>query len=169
METQIEYDFLNDLKSGKIASMIKEEIKGEALQSSIETFNVMKPIFGVNADTEIMYCIFLNAKNRIISIEAVTEGSLSAAVVYPREIIKRALKARAAAFIMVHNHPSGDPAPSPEDKAITFSMFLAARSIGITLHEHMIIGSGLKYFSFADNMLMMKFKQRYETFCRETF
>ena len=161
------YEFLQDLKSGVFANMVKEEIKGEILQNSKEVFNVMKPLYGKNEDKEIMYCIFMNAKNRVLSIEIVSEGTLGAAVIYPREVIKRGLELKAAAMIMIHNHPSGDPAPSPEDKALTFRMLVAARSMGIELHEHMIIGS--TYFSFADNMIMARFNQQYERLCSEAY
>jgi len=161
-----DYQFLNDLKSGKFADMVKEEIKGEILGNSKEVFNVMKPIFGKDADQEFMYCIFLNAKNRVISIEMVSEGSLTSAMVYPREIIKRALQRKAAAFIMIHNHPSGDPLPSPEDKRLTFQMVVAAESMGITIHEHIVVGSD-KYYSFADMGLMLEFGIKYKKICNE--
>ncbi len=163
-----DYDFLNDLKSGKLASMVKDQVKGETLQNSKEVFNVMRPLFGKDTDVETMYCIFMNAKNQVVSIEMVSEGTLSAAMIYPREVIKRALKARAAAFLMIHNHPSGDPAPSPEDKALTYRMLIAARSIGLDLHDHMIVG-GSKYFSFADNMIISRFNQKYEMLIKEIY
>ena len=161
------YDFLEDLKSGRFADMVKEEIKGEILGNSKEVFNVMKPLYGKNEDKEIMYCIFMNSKNRVLSIEIVSEGTLGAAMIYPREVIKRALEVGAAAFIMVHNHPSGDPAPSPEDKTLTFRMLVAARSVGITIHEHMIVGS--TFFSFADTGIMARFNQQYEKLCSEVY
>ena len=162
------YDFLNDLKSGKFADMVKEEVKGEILQDSKEVFNVMRPLYGKNEDKEIMYCIFMNSKNRVLSIEIVSEGTLAAAVIYPREVIKRALQVKAAAMIMIHNHPSGDPAPSPEDKTLTFRMMVAAKSMGITIHEHMVIGAET-YFSFGDNGIMARFNQQYERLCSEAY
>ena len=157
------YNFLNDLRSGKFADMVKEEIKGETLNTSLEVFNVMKPLFGKNTDVESMYCIFLNAKNRVVSIELVSEGTLTAASVYPREIVKRALAAKAASIIMVHNHPSGDPAPSPDDSAMTLRMVVAMTSIGITLHEHLIVGAST-FFSFADQGFIASFRRRYAEF-----
>ncbi len=157
------YEFLNDLKSGKFADMVKEEMKGEILNNSKEVFNVMRPLFGKGADTESMYCVFMNAKNKVISIELICEGTLSASPVYPREIIKRALKAKAAAILMVHNHPSGDPAPSPEDNKLTFTMVIAASSMGMTLHEHIIIGEN-KYFSYADMGMMHDYTTKYKKF-----
>lgn len=156
------YDaFLNDLKSGVFADMVRETMEGEVLTHSKEVYSVMRPLFGKNADTEMMYCIFLNSKNRVLSIELTSEGSMTAAAVYPREIIKRALKRKAAAFLMIHNHPSGDPAPSAEDNVVTFRMVVATRSMGIQLHDHMVIGND-KYYSYADNGAIEKFTRKYE-------
>ena len=157
-----DYKFINDLKSGKFALMVKEEMTGEILNNSQEVFNVMRPIFG-NTDVEMMYCIFLDSRNRVRSIELTSEGTLNASYVYPREIIKRALAVKAAAVIMVHNHPSGDPKPSPEDKAITKVMCVACRSVGITLHEHLICGNDTLY-SFADHGEIARISRDYNQF-----
>jgi DNA repair protein RadC len=93
--------------------------------------------------------VFLDAKNRVIDMETLFSGTLTATSVYPREVIRAAINANAAALIFVHNHPSGDVAPSPEDMAITRMLVAAAQVVGITVHEHMIIGGG-RYYSFAD-------------------
>lgn len=155
------YDtFLDDLKTGVFANMVKETMEGELLNHSKEVYNVMKPLFGKNPDTEMMYCIFMSSKNQVLSIELASEGSITSAAVYPREVIKRAFAAKAAVFLMVHNHPSGDPAPSPEDDKLTFQMVIAAKSVGLSFHEHLIIGND-KYYSYADTGLMSRFSQRF--------
>ena len=93
--------------------------------------------------------LFLDAKNKVITIETLFEGTLTASSVYPREVVLAALNHNAAALILAHNHPSGDPNPSPEDVSITRQLVFACRVMGITVHEHIIIGESC-YFSFAD-------------------
>ncbi|OEU59637.1 MAG: hypothetical protein BBJ57_01010 [Desulfobacterales bacterium PC51MH44] len=93
--------------------------------------------------------VFLDAKNKVITIETLFEGTLTASSVYPREVVLAALNHNAAALIFAHNHPSGDPKPSPEDVSITRQLVFACRVMGITVHEHIIIGDSC-YFSFAD-------------------
>ena len=94
--------------------------------------------------------IFLDSKNRVISTENHSEGTLTASSVYPREVVHSALRHKAAALIFAHNHPSGDPKPSDEDIAITRQLVFAGKVMGITIHEHIIIGDNC-YYSFADH------------------
>jgi DNA repair protein RadC len=93
--------------------------------------------------------IFLDSKNRVISTETHSKGTITASSVYPREVVYSAIRHKAAALIFAHNHPSGDPKPSAEDIAITRQLVFAGRVMGITVHEHIIIGDNC-YFSFAD-------------------
>ena len=111
--------FWEDLRSGLIASMIKESSKGNVLANGREVSNIMKPIFARHDDVEKMYCIFLDAKNKIIAIEKMFSGSIRSSAVYPREIVKKVLELKACAIILTHNHPSGDTTPSSTDFAIT--------------------------------------------------
>jgi len=134
--------FWEELKSGRFASMVKESCKGQALNNSHEVYNIMKPLFAENDDIETIYCIFLNSKNYIISIEKMFSGSITSASIYPREIVKRVLALKSTALILVHNHPSGDTIPSPEDKAITIKVGVATASIDACLHDHIIVGNG---------------------------
>lgn len=98
---------------------------------------------------EIFKAIFLDAQNKIISTRTLFEGTLTASAVYPREVVQAALEQKAAAIIFAHNHPSGDPRPSKEDINITRKLVFACRVVGITVHEHLVIGDN-RYFSFAD-------------------
>jgi DNA repair protein RadC len=141
--------FWNDLKSGRFASMVKETSQGQALANSREVFNVMKPLFAETDDVESVYCIFLNAKNRIIVIERMFSGTLSASIIYTRELVKRILALKSSAIVLVHNHPSGCAEPSMEDKTITMKVAIALASIDVALHDHIIIGDG--YHSMADS------------------
>jgi len=110
---------------------------------------------------ECFMVIFLDAKNKIITPEVLFTGTLTASSVYPREVVLAALNHNAAALIFAHNHPSGDPTPSQDDKTITQQLIVACRSIGITVHEHLIIGDN-RYYSFADQGLILKMNQEFE-------
>ena len=86
--------------------------------------------------------LFLNARNRLLRDETVAEGSIDAVPVYPREIMRRALELGATAMILAHNHPSGDPAPSDEDIRATHRIAAAGETLGIRLHDHVIVAGG---------------------------
>ena len=97
--------------------------------------------------------LFLDKKNRLIANEIQQQGTVDHTPAYPREIVKRALNLGASALILVHNHPSGDPKPSQADKDITKVIVNAAQSVGVSVHDHLIIAKG-KYFSFRAEGLM---------------
>ena len=86
--------------------------------------------------------LYLDNKNRLLADEAQSRGTVNHTPVYPREVVKRALELHATALILVHNHPSGDPAPSREDVAMTGEIRQAADAIGIRLHDHVVVGNG---------------------------
>ena len=92
--------------------------------------------------TERFRVLFLDRKNALIADEVQQTGTVDHAPVYPREVVKRALALGASALIMVHNHPSGDPTPSRGDIDITRQVADAGRSLGITLHDHIVVGRG---------------------------
>ena len=94
------------------------------------------------SDREVFSVILLDVKNRVIGINVVSIGSLSASVVHPREVFKAAILANAANIILTHNHPSGDPAPSKEDINITARLVQAGRLMDIPVLDHIIIGDG---------------------------
>lgn len=101
-------------------------------------------------DRECFMVLFLDARNRVIETEVLFEGTLTASSVYPREVVHAALNRRAAAVIFAHNHPSGDPEPSAADIDITRRLVFACMTMGITVHEHLVIGNRCCY-SFADH------------------
>jgi DNA repair protein RadC len=90
--------------------------------------------------TERFHVLFLDTKNTLIRDEAQSKGTIDHTPVYPREVVKRALELGAAAMILVHNHPSGDPTPSESDIAMTREVIRAAKALGIEIHDHLIIG-----------------------------
>lgn len=110
---------------------------------------------------ECFKAVFLDARNRVLATRTLFEGSLTAASVYPREVVRAALEQRAAALIFAHNHPSGDPQPSAEDIAITRQLIFACRVMGITVHEHLVIGDN-RYFSFADQGYIADMNREFE-------
>lgn len=91
-------------------------------------------------NTERVRILHLDTKNRLIRDELVSEGSVDEAVIYPREVLRRALELGSAAIILVHNHPSGDPTPSRQDIAITRDISMAGEKLGVIVHDHVIIG-----------------------------
>ncbi len=93
-------------------------------------------------ETEQFRILFLDRKNVLIADEAQARGTVDHVPVYPREVAKRALELNASAIILVHNHPSGDPTPSDADVAMTEQVELACQAIGVTLHDHVVIGKG---------------------------
>ncbi len=105
--------------------------------------------------------IFLDAKNKAIATETLFKGTLTASSVYPREVIRAAINHQAAALIFAHNHPSGDPKPSAEDISITRQLIFACRVMGITVHEHLVIGNN-RYFSFADQGHIARMNREFE-------
>ena len=94
--------------------------------------------------------ILLNNKNKVIGTEVVSEGSLSSSVVHPREVYAPAILHHAAAIMVAHNHPSGDPKPSIEDKEVTRLLLRSGKVLGIPMIDHVIIGDG-NYYSFLEN------------------
>ena len=91
-------------------------------------------------DTEQFRILFLDRKNVIIADEPQGQGTVDHVPVYPREVVKRALELNASALILVHNHPSGDPTPSQADIDMTAQIQMAAEALGITLHDHLVVG-----------------------------
>lgn len=92
------------------------------------------------AEREHFRILFLDKKNALIADEEQQRGTVDHTPVYPREVIKRALELSASALILVHNHPSGDPTPSPADVRMTREIAEIAKPLGIALHDHLIVG-----------------------------
>jgi DNA repair protein RadC len=95
-----------------------------------------------HGSVEEFHLLFLNRKNELIKHERQQRGTIDHTPVYPREVVKRALELDASALILVHNHPSGDPTPSKADISVTRDIISAAKPLGVTVHDHLIIGRG---------------------------
>ena len=95
----------------------------------------------------------LNTKTHLTAVLPVSSGSLNASIVHPRELFQRAILANCAAVIVAHNHPSGDPSPSPEDIALTRKVVEAGQLLDIPILDHVILGYG-RYVSFKERGLI---------------
>lgn len=93
--------------------------------------------------------LLLNVQNAVLRELPITRGILDASVVHPREVFRAAIAENAASLIVAHNHPSGDPSPSPEDRAVTRQLVDAGQLVGIPVLDHVIIGDG-RYVSFVE-------------------
>jgi DNA repair protein RadC len=96
--------------------------------------------------------IHLTAKNHVLAVETITEGTLTASLVHPREVFKPAIRRCAHAIILAHNHPSGDPTPSREDREVTRRLIEVGKLVGIEVLDHIVIGKG-RYVSFRERGL----------------
>ena len=119
--------------------IIKTEIR-PVITSPDTVSEIMQPFCELHCE-EHFYCLFLSTKNRINGIHEVSIGTLNAAVVHPREVFKAAILSNSAAVILVHNHPSGDPSPSPEDIQLTRQLVEAGKLLDMPVLDHVIIGN----------------------------
>jgi DNA repair protein RadC len=122
--------------------------RGGAFRTSLEVFHHFRGQLAPLCQ-EVFYVVLLDAKHRKIREVRISEGSLTASIVHPREVFAPAMRDSAAAMILIHNHPSGDPSPSPEDLELTRRLREAGEVIGIRVLDHVIIGSEA-HFSFVD-------------------
>jgi DNA repair protein RadC len=102
---------------------------------------------------EEFHVAILDSQHRLERDVTVTRGLLNSSLVHPREVFREAIAENAAAIILVHNHPSGDPTPSPDDRITTEQLVQAGRVLDIPVHDHIIIGRG-RYLSFAEAGLL---------------
>lgn len=135
------------------ALYLKEKAKEKPqITCTKELLNYCKTYMGGLKDEQ--FCvIYLDAQNRITDIEAIEEGIVNQAVVYPRKVLENALKQKASAIIMVHNHPSGHVKPSDADIRLTKTIQETAKVLDILVHDHVIIGEN-RFFSFREEGLI---------------
>jgi DNA repair protein RadC len=125
---------------------------GERFSSSRELYRRYRARF-FSANREHFMSLHLNSKNQLIREVLVSIGSLSTSVVHPREVFAPAVRDSTAALIFIHNHPSGDPSPSPEDRDCTQRLVHAGKILGIRVLDHIVFGHD-DYYSFADAGLL---------------
>ena len=114
---------------------------------------ILRAVVG-DSDRENFLVAALDARRRVIGVSTVSVGTLSASLVHPREVFKPAILLNAAAVIVCHNHPSGDPTPSAEDREATRRLVKAGELLGIPVADHIILGEGEAFFSFREGGLL---------------
>jgi len=117
------------------------------LSSAVEVYELTKDY--AKADREVMLIVMVDCKNDLIHLETHTIGAIDSAQVYPREIFRSLLLKNATAFMLVHNHPSGDPEPSHADGELTRELNDGAKLLGIKMLDHVVLGKE-RYYSFSD-------------------
>jgi DNA repair protein RadC len=132
--------------------------QGDRTAASDDVIRVANPIFAsLDADKEHFVLLALNNKNRINGYKVITTGTLTASLIRPGDVYRAALHLAAAAVVFVHNHPSGDPAPSQEDVEITRRLRECGEMLAIRVLDHVILGAD-RYYSFSDRGLLYKCK-----------
>lgn len=124
-------------------------VKGGRLSSSVEVHGLFGPML-IGERCEVFCCALVDAKLRLTGMELISRGTLDASIVHPREAFRAAVRSAASGVIFAHNHPSGDPEPSGEDIRVTERLSRVGGILGIPLLDHVIVGAGDTYYSFAD-------------------
>lgn len=139
-----------------IARVLKEERSADPaplLDTAALVFQHLAP-FARGLVVEKVWALCLNRKNRLLRLVEISSGTVSSSLVHPREVFREAIREGASSVICAHNHPSGDPTPSAEDRAVTRRLREAAHAVEIELHDHVVLGTpaadpaGVGYFSF---------------------
>jgi DNA repair protein RadC len=123
-----------------VLRMLRAEVSAQPVLASWQALLDYLRADLAHLTTERVRVLHLNARNMLIRDELMAEGSIDQAVVHVREVIRRAIDLGSAAIILVHNHPSGDPQPSRADIALTRDIAEAGKKLGVSVHDHVIIG-----------------------------
>ncbi|MBB4286689.1 RadC family protein [Roseospira goensis] len=132
------------LKTAEAAAvrLLRERVREQPVLSSWDRLLDYCRAAMAYREVEQFRILFLDTKNRLIADDPQQKGTVNHTPVYPREVVRRALEVHATALILVHNHPSGDPTPSKADIQMTHQIRNAAHAVGITVHDHVIVGRG---------------------------
>ena len=122
------------------------EVEHKPYMTSVEQVKEYLTLKYQGATEEVFSMIYLDGQFRVLAIEALFYGSVTSAHIHPRVVVKKSLEANAAAVILVHNHPSGNPTPSDADKAITYKLKKALHLIEVKLLDHLIVGTSVSSF-----------------------
>jgi DNA repair protein RadC len=141
----------------ELARRLRERVAdpGQRLDSPAKVWARLEPLT-VGLAVEKCWVLSLNRRHRLLGLQEVSSGTATSSLLHPREVFRIALKHAAPAAIVAHNHPSGDPAPSPADRAVTRQLTEAGRVLGVELLDHVIIGrpetdpAGKGWFSFGE-------------------
>ncbi|SHJ00919.1 RadC family protein [Wenxinia saemankumensis] len=133
--------------------MARARVMGRQVVSSWEALIDYCHTVMAHREVEQFRILFLDRKNVLIADEEQAKGTVDHVPVYPREVVKRALELNATALILVHNHPSGDPTPSQADIDMTRRIDAAAQALGITIHDHIVVGRSRELSFRAEGLL----------------
>ena len=122
--------------------VLREKVASSDVITSPESTREYLQLHFQGLQREQFACLFLDTRHRVITLETLFQGTLNAATVHPREVVKQALALNAASLILCHNHPSGDPEPSQADIRITQRLKEALQLVDIQVLDHMIVGQG---------------------------
>jgi DNA repair protein RadC len=144
------------VKAARIAAALElgRRLEGEngaarqPLRSPVEVYRVCAPTLR-DLVVEEFHLLVLDTQHRLLRDVLVSRGTLTSSLVHPREVFRAAIAEAAAAVIVVHNHPSGDPTPSADDRAVTRQLVEAGRLLDVPVYDHVVVG-GDRYFSFAE-------------------
>lgn len=125
---------------------------GERFQKSSQIYEHFRIRLG-EAKQEAFYIVLLDNKHKVITEKVISLGTLNQSLVHPREVFAPAIEARAAAIVLIHNHPSGEPSPSNQDIEITKRLVEVGSVVGINVIDHVIVGTD-RYYSFVDEDMM---------------
>ena len=132
--------------------LVEDREPGMAVRAPVDVFRWCRPATR-DLVVEEFRLLILDAQHRITRDMVVTRGTLTSSLVHPREVFRLAITEAGAGVIVVHNHPSGDPTPSAEDRAVTRQLVEAGRLLDIPVYDHVIVGAD-RYFSFAEAGLL---------------
>jgi DNA repair protein RadC len=133
--------------------LLRAEIRDQPVLSSWDRLLAYLHAALAREPVEQVRVLYLDNRNRLVADEQQWRGTVNHAPLYPREVVRRALELQAAALILVHNHPSGDPTPSRADIEMTREVAAAAKALGLALHDHVIVGNG-RWLSFRQEGLL---------------
>lgn len=146
---------LVSIRTVKEKSTLYKGIEGRKISSPVDAISLVNDFIEnfEKLDREVFVAIYLNTKNEPNSVEKISTGSLNISIVHPREVMKMAILSNSNSMIFLHNHPSGNPTPSLEDRNITERLKEAGELLGIRVLDHIVVGDG-KYYSFKEEGLI---------------
>ena len=139
---------LKSWRKVKVTLVREASTEGYSIRSGADIARMVRGFIG-DDPREVVAAVYLDSKHKPIALHQVSVGTVDASLAAPREVFGPAVALAATAVVIAHNHPSGDPTPSAEDRAVTERMRAAGELLGITLLDHVVIGTQ-RYYSFAE-------------------
>ena len=131
----------------------RQEVISREVTSPEDAANIFREYIG-SRDREVFAVMALSAKNRLLGVHTASIGTIENCPVHPREVFKWVLLLNASSIIVAHNHPSGCPQPSPEDRLVSNRLIEASKILGVKMEDHIIIGEGNQYVSLRERGML---------------